>query len=88
MNRRLVVALIGGPALVAATGLLIATAQPRGGHEMSGHSTTTNRTGILLVVGMILAAAVSTEAQRRRRKRPGRRASMTECSAMPEAAGR
>jgi hypothetical protein len=30
MNRRLVVALIGGTALVAATGVLIATAQPRG----------------------------------------------------------
>jgi hypothetical protein len=30
MNRRLVVALLGGTALVAATGVLIATAQPRG----------------------------------------------------------
>src|SRR5882757_3555721 len=30
MNRRLVMALIGGTALVAATGVLIATAQPRG----------------------------------------------------------
>ena len=30
MNRRIVVALLGGTALVAATGVLIATAQPRG----------------------------------------------------------
>ncbi len=31
MNRRLAGTLIGGAALLAATGILIATAQPRGG---------------------------------------------------------
>src|SRR5438876_2999031 len=36
MNRRLVVALIGGTALVAATGVLIATAQPRGAVFIAG----------------------------------------------------
>jgi hypothetical protein len=36
MNRRLVMALIGGTALVAATGVLIATAQPRGAVFISG----------------------------------------------------
>ncbi len=36
MNRRVVVALIGGTALVAATGVLIATAQPRGAVFIAG----------------------------------------------------
>jgi hypothetical protein len=36
MNRRLVVALVGGTALVAATGVLIATAQPRGAVFIAG----------------------------------------------------
>jgi hypothetical protein len=36
MNRRLVVALIGGTALVAATGALIATAQPRAAVFIAG----------------------------------------------------
>ena len=36
MNRRLVMALIGGTALVAATGVLIATAQPRGAVFIAG----------------------------------------------------
>ena len=36
MNRRIVAALIGGTALVAATGLLIATAQPRGAVFIAG----------------------------------------------------
>jgi hypothetical protein len=36
MNRRLVVALIGGAALVAATGILIATAEPRGAVFIAG----------------------------------------------------
>jgi len=36
MNRRLVVALIGGTALVAATGILIAMAQPKGAVLIAG----------------------------------------------------
>ena len=36
MNRRIVAALIGGSALVAATGVLIATAQPRGAVFIAG----------------------------------------------------
>ena len=36
INRRFVVALIGGTALVAATGVLIATAQPRGAVFIAG----------------------------------------------------
>ena len=36
MNRRVVMALIGGTALVAATGVLIATAQPRGAVFIAG----------------------------------------------------
>jgi len=36
MNRRLVMALFGGTALVAATGVLIATAQPRGAVFIAG----------------------------------------------------
>lgn len=36
MNRRLVTALIGGTALVAATGVLIATAAPRGAVFIAG----------------------------------------------------
>jgi hypothetical protein len=36
MNRRFVVALIGGTALISATGVLIATAQPRGAVFIAG----------------------------------------------------
>jgi len=36
MNRRVIVALVGGTALVAATGVLIATAQPRGAVFIAG----------------------------------------------------
>jgi hypothetical protein len=36
MNRRLVVALVGGSALIAATGVLIAMAQPRGAVFIAG----------------------------------------------------
>jgi hypothetical protein len=36
MNRRFVVALVSGTALVAATGVLIATAQPRGAVFIAG----------------------------------------------------
>jgi hypothetical protein len=36
MNRRVVFALVGGTALVAATGVLIATAQPRGAVFIAG----------------------------------------------------
>src|SRR5262245_56117946 len=36
MNRRIVVAVIGGTALVAATGVLIATAQPKGAVFIAG----------------------------------------------------
>src|SRR5882757_6616584 len=41
MNRRLVVALIGGAALVAATGVLIATAQPTGAVFIAGDQAVT-----------------------------------------------
>ena len=36
MNRRLIVALVGGTALVAATGVLITTAQPKGAVFIAG----------------------------------------------------
>jgi hypothetical protein len=42
MNRRFVVALIGGTALVAATGVLVATAQPRGAVFIAGDQPVTD----------------------------------------------